>query len=86
MTTFDVVGSTVSINTEIIATGFHNSTKAFNLIKGNIGRDVPVSAICEIDLKKNFNLAHPLRGTLPDDWKRMEIQAFGYTLILLHNM
>ena len=42
-----------------------------------------MSAICEIDLKKNFNLAHPLRVTLPDDWKRTEIPAFGYTFIFV---
>ena len=83
VTTFDIVGSTASINSEMITTSFHNFTKAFNLIKGSIGRDVPVSAICEIDLKKNLNLTHPLRVTLPDGWKRMEILAFGYTSIFV---
>ena len=42
-----------------------------------------MTAIFEIDLKKNFNLTHPLRVTLPDDWKRMEILAFGYTSIFV---
>ena len=32
-----------------------------------------------MDVKKTFNITHPLRITLPDGWKRMEIPAFGYT-------
>lgn len=85
VTTFDVVGSTASINPEMITTGFHHFTKAFNLIKGTIRRDVQVSAICEIDLKKNFNLTHPLRVTLTigKEWRYRRLVTHQF---LLHNM